>query len=807
MNRAAMLSCLAMSALSFAVLVSCTTSTPPTPQPDGPVTATILPEGGTLVATGRDDSSLRLNFPAGAVLEPLDVTITPTDADDVRARFMLEPFAVRFRQPIEIRLSVAAGTSLAGSSLFLGSGADRVPLPSTIDTANGVVSASTRQLGFAFDADATTSARLQTGTSGPIDFADVSCTIAIGHLSEARTRAAQDWLKTVASAQAIRDAYLTMLTACDVDADDEASFQAARDILQEVVCDGYRDARVNTVIYNPAIGNGTPEDFWRLTESLVSWAASIQLIGAECATPTALEEDLEGLFDAYVDDYARRLEALDIDVWRTLWNVELANVVRLLGDAESFGLDATRTRTEEALVQRLFERLRTAAYERCREDQAQGYLADIRNGGGHIGAVVAPGPPRAAWLPFDIEDIDTDIQLCASQFTVQVFDDVPSLLSTHELGGGETPGDHEREATLNMSAGGALLFSGTIRALRCQIPTAPTRWSDDALVARFEGAEAGRRTHTNGDFLHTSWDFPLADMLAAAGLPEDAEGPFTLTLERQGEACGGSYGQGTSTLVTLELVLDGSLAVTVDAMSVYYGVSISLRPSGPGEGNYVESVQHDLEDYEGAISGAGAGQETDGDGQQRLASAEGTTTVGARSDVAPRSFRYDVDYGFVGSATSVGSDDSYSEVELDGFARWQVDLVLDAAATMRWQAQGNSDLSVWRVTVQRIDPFSLLLRHSRSSEDPDYEPWAIELPLEPGTYSVIIAATSYLTVCDNPRQPWVCGFDAAGALDNSFSASFELVPAGNVSAAASGTAWPIAERTATSPSPTIWTPR
>ena len=776
----------ALATLAFATLVSCTTSTAPTPQPGAPVTATISPEGGSVVATGRDGSSLSLSFPAGAVLEPLVVTVTPSDAADVRPRFEIEPFATRFREPVEIRLSVAPGTTLADTSLFLGSGADRVPLPSTIDAENRVVSASTRQLGFAFGADATTSARRQSGSSGPIELADVSCTIAIGHLSEARTRAAQDWLKTVASAQAIRDAYLTMLTACDVDEDDEASFQAARDILQEVVCDGYRDARVNTVIYNPAIGNGAPEDFWQLTESLLSWAASIQLTGAECATPTALEEDLEDLYDAYVDDYAQRLEALDIDVWRTLWNVELANVVRLLGDADSFGLDATRTRTEEVLVQRLFERLRNAAYERCREDQEQGYLADIRNGGGHVGAVVAPGPPRATWLPFDIEDIDTDIQLCASQFTGHVFDDVPTLRSTHELGGGETPGDHEREATLNMSTGGALLFSGTIRALRCQSPTAPTRWSDDALVARFEGAEVGRRTHTSGNFLHTSWDLPLADMLAAAGLPEDAEGPFTLILERQGEACGGTYGRGTSPLVTLELVLEGGLAVTVDAITVNYGVSISLRPSGPGEGTYEESVQHDLEDYEGAISGAGAGQETDDDDQQRLASAEGTTTVGARSVVAPRSFRYEVDHGFVGSATSVGSDDDRSEVELDGFARWQADFVLDTAATMRWEAQGNRELSHWSVTVRRMDPFSVLLSHSRSAEDPDDDPWEIEMPLEPGTYSVVIAATSYLTVCDNPGQPWVCGFDAAGSLDDSFSASFELVPAGEVSTAATG---------------------
>ena len=544
-------------ALATMLLIACGGAQTGPPSGGGaPVTATMTADGGAVEATSRDGTTLRLAFPAGAVLEPLEVTLTPMDAEDVRARFMIEPFATRLGQPIEIRLTVAPGTALADTSLFLGSGADRVPLPSTIDAVNGVISASTRQLGFAFGADATTIARLQARSSGPIDFADVSCTIAIGHLSDARTRAAQDWLKTVASAQAIRNAYLTMLTACDVDEDDEASFQAARDFLQEVVCDGYRDARVNTVIYNPAIGNGTPEDFWRLTESLVSWAASIQLTGAECATPTALEEDLEDLYDAYVDDYAQRLEALDIDVWRTLWNVELANVVRLLGDAEAFGLASARTRTEQVLVTRLFERLRTAAYERCREDQTQGYLADIRNGGGHIGAVVTPGPPPAAWLPFDLAELDADIQLCASQLSVAVFDDVPVPLpeQARVLGGGTLPGDHDVAATVKVPHGGALQLTGDVRALRCATSGSAPRFADETLALVFGGTEVGRLTPSNGRYFAQPVDLPIAELLAALGLPDDTFGTFLLEVRRDGNACDDAYGERNAVL--FELTID-----------------------------------------------------------------------------------------------------------------------------------------------------------------------------------------------------------------------------------------------------------
>lgn len=234
---------------------------PDPPPPETPVTATIPPEGGSLMATAQDGSSLSLNFPAGSVLEPLEVTLTPSEPGEARARYLLEPYGVRLAVPVEISLTLPEGLVLEGGALTFDDGSYRVPLDSTLDLSTRTVTALSSDLGYTLDALAEQHVSPQNSAPGAIDFSDVNCTLSLQTLSALRAQAGTYYTRydpelpefgqtgfiTTSLLRAIERAYLQAERDCQ-EAGEEALFQQEREFIQELACDGYRSARTTATL-------------------------------------------------------------------------------------------------------------------------------------------------------------------------------------------------------------------------------------------------------------------------------------------------------------------------------------------------------------------------------------------------------------------------------------------------------------------------------------------------------------------------------------------------------------------------------
>ena len=546
--------------LGALALAACGSPPPPTQPTDArPVTATITPDGGVMQAADDAGVTVRLAFPAGAVREALTLTLSPADPAGAHARFALEPYGLRLHAPVEIRVTLPSGMPASGVDLHFEASDHRVPIVTTSDAGGRTLQASTRFLGYDFARPLPSST-----LGGDLVVAGAECTTALQDLTSARIRAASAGVKLVADADAIRSAYLASRKHCP-EFDTADAYAEERAFLQRDACEGYANARVDALtLYTPALNPAVLDRLWVHAESLIAWAASIALSAAECVPPLDLDDVLEELFQRYLDVAATRLADLDPERWREIWAVELPAIADLMDKADIVALPNARQRAEEALAQPLFDTLRAEAYERCVEDRTQAFLADIRNGGGHVAARLPFGFVPDTWTTFSRQAITRDIHHCGNRVSVQVFDDVPSLVpsETRLLGGGSLPGDHTTDATVRVPTGGALTLSGVLRALRCERTDGLPRFSDDAVVMAFDGVEVARRHHSAGEYLASAVDLPLGDLLAAVGLPPDATGTFELTLQRQGEICDGAYGDTDTALYELRVVV-GEPTVTL----------------------------------------------------------------------------------------------------------------------------------------------------------------------------------------------------------------------------------------------------
>jgi hypothetical protein len=575
---------------ALALLVSCDSDSPSGPEngpgAPTPVSATIEPSGGTLQATAPDGSSLRLSFPEGAVTEPLEVTITPVDPKESHARFRVEPWGVELMRPMSIQLQLPAGTPLDGGALVFSGPQGPVGIPTTVTPATRTASATVMDLGFGGGASALgTMARLQgsaaqymagvpalgDGSSGNIEYNPVTCAISMQYLEAARATVRDYYDRYVPEAPEFRDepilsaanmrmllgAYEQALAHCQGLLDEQV--EELRSLLRQEACEGFGRAVTVAGFWEPTASGDATSDFWSVINLLVVYQAKIVKTEAECGDPVLLEDLVEEPFSRFVEDYGARIDrdGVDVTLWRQAWSGELGSADRLKADAQNFGLIEIDARVDLLLISPILDHLRRAAFHACREDGEQGYLADILNGGGVVGSALWGRLPPEDMLNFTRDDLQEDIQLCGTEVEVRVFDDVPEEIPGRALtmGRGDEVGVYNAVDTTVVHPGGALLLQGTIRALRCVSRTAAPSWSNDELVVRFEGVEVARRTHTNGNFLNSTLDLPMAQMLEAASVPEDAEGPFTLTFHREGGACGGEYGDETAEMLQLTLLL------------------------------------------------------------------------------------------------------------------------------------------------------------------------------------------------------------------------------------------------------------
>jgi hypothetical protein len=95
------------------------------PDDEHSASAVITPEGGTLEAVGADGTAYTLEFPVGAVLSPVEVTMTPNLSADgfpsaagVQASVHLTPEGLRLVEPATLTISIPDGADAEGLVAF-----------------------------------------------------------------------------------------------------------------------------------------------------------------------------------------------------------------------------------------------------------------------------------------------------------------------------------------------------------------------------------------------------------------------------------------------------------------------------------------------------------------------------------------------------------------------------------------------------------------------------------------------------------------------------------------------------------------
>jgi len=555
---------LTLTTLLLLVLTACgAPSTDPPTGSTGPVTTTIDRTGGTLEARGEDGTRLRLTIPPNATAEPLQITITPLPPGTSTARFDLQPFGLRLRLPIEYRLTLPEPAP-TGATLFLSSENARAPTDTQLSADRRTLTTTTPQLGY--PTNALTTAHLRPldddqPATGQVEADPITCAGAITFLNQARKPDREGWLFTVTEADILLNARLAVIQACTTP-DDLVAVIAETELLQEAACRRLLDATTDALtLYTPALGANI-DDLWTYLEALLVHAATVDITGATCPTRPELETTLDTLIHRYADAYPTRIANLDTDIWRLVWSTELRNLDKLLSAAQYFALPDTTQARLRNLTGDLLDTLHPRAYERCRDENTQGYLADLLNGGGHLGRPIWPIPDEYRGT-ITADDLKRDIQHCTNTLTITAFDELAEPIAGRSYTlGARTPPDRPLTAvSLQLPTDGALQISGQLRPLRCEAYRQTPRFSNDTIALHLDGTEVARWNHTNANYLNQTRDIALNEILEAAGLPEDATGIFTLTLSRQGEACNGTYGDTDTELYRIELVIDaGTIA-------------------------------------------------------------------------------------------------------------------------------------------------------------------------------------------------------------------------------------------------------
>ena len=757
------------------VLTACgAPSTDPPTGSTGPVTTTIDRTGGTLEARGEDGTQLRLTIPPNATAEPLQITMTPLQPGSSTARFDLQPFGLRLRLPIEYRLTLPEPAP-TGTALFLSSENARAPTDTQLSADRRTLTTTTPQLGY--PTNALTTAHLRPldddqPATGQVEADPITCAGAITFLNQARKPDREGWLFTVTEADILLNARLAVIQACTTP-DDLVAVIAETELLQEAACRRLLDATTDALtLYTPALGANI-DDLWPYLEALLVHAATVDITGATCPTRPELDTTLDTLINRYADAYPTRIANLDTDIWRLVWSTELRNLDKLLSAAQYFALPDTTQARLRNLTGDLLDALHPRAYERCRDENTQGYLADLLNGGGHLGRPIWPIPDEYRGT-ITADDLQRDIQHCTNTLTITAFDELAEPIAgrTYTLGARTPPDRPLTTVRLQLPTDGALQISGQLRPLRCEAYRQTPRFSDDTIALHLDGAEVARWNHTNANYLNQTRDIALNDILKAAGLPENATGTFTLTLRRQGEACNGTYGDSDTLLYRIVLQV-GEVDLAVTRFETEYGVAFNGRPRPASDGQTFVFVHGDGP-LDAEVQGATAGSEIDKNGDTLTMSGRASVAVGADASFGDGPLAFSTQAALSGLATAEATSDLSADAEADAFVRHTIEFTLGDPARLRIaveaEAAGFADVNV---RLERA-PFlgTVPVVQERRVLDTPWS-WSYDDTLEPGEYRLRLSAQGYANASCRNSEAADCP-TSADAFAASMSATIRI---------------------------------
>lgn len=503
-----------------------------------PVIQQIPVEGGTVTVPSGGGATLTIEFPPGALREPVELTVTPEALSEGQLfRAAVVPRQMLFAAPVRLRLELPAElapnsqSSMHFGGMFVGVKVD--PDQRTVDAEVLVWGSLTRSLGWF-----TLAAKPEANGS---DLQIEQELDLIAKIEEARS---------LLDEMEIQPDILLAVSLNELlnDLDTRESSPDVERFLQEAVdraCNGARDVQADLELidgYEQLKDKALPVSIW---EGVLLHA------NRDSCNVAPATEALEPLFDsadAFYDGPAPTAVP-GSDAWDALLG-ELDDAAELGLMVNALDVPGVQEMLSEKLISRLIDSLRGPAWDMGRDEGDQRPLGELLRR--------VPGN----------EDLLADIQTCGTVVEYESRDSGGSALANGVglVQGSRPPEVSILEATVPARSDGTVVPGGSVRAVMCK----SGHYDDEQLVVTLDGVEVTRLDHQNGEYFSPAPTFLVTDLLDAAGVPPEEADEHRLAFSREGTGCGGDYGSGSNELAALLLQIQPG---EVDILGVYVGVA------------------------------------------------------------------------------------------------------------------------------------------------------------------------------------------------------------------------------------------
>lgn len=525
-------------------------SGPPAGSPGSPNSATIGPAGGSLQATLDGGGTITLTLPAGAVADPVLLTLGPRAATGgVLGAFTLEPAGQRLAQPATLAIELGSGALSTTSVVVFEQGALVIPARSTRGAGDRSISVTLDVLGLPAQVAAAAGSAasvLSRASGGPANGGILPLT------GSQRAQAAQAALVQLQQLGSLPAAE-AMLFAMDAFIGFGAAAAQADPLFASLVS-GWRTAVCGNfgIAVNAMNAFAFTSDYAgldRVMSGVVGWRLTIRdmttLLSDVGESGCAGLQDAEALINAKLDALLPAI-ATDLDGFALTPapqdSLFLINRLRpLLDIATSLALmDFTGAMARvNALVPPHTVRLRNAGYPVCRAHQPQAIHARLMQ-------LEAAHGVFATLSPYDENDLEPDVELCGMAITWELRDSRnATILVGTVLGGGNTPGSVLPPGAGSMAGDGALHLSGDLNALRCPRSVSANNEHLEVRAGRSGSALTRLALLTpsnNNTYLEASpLDIPTSAIRSAGGVNASDTGTVQVEVTRTGDACSGQF--------------------------------------------------------------------------------------------------------------------------------------------------------------------------------------------------------------------------------------------------------------------------
>lgn len=514
------------------------------------------------------------DIPAGAVSEPIDVTVVPLTRDSSVAAFHVTTSDTRLLEPATISVSIPDGIEVPETAEgVLSLGARLIPFATVWDDEARTFTLTTSVLGFSTESLPLGPSRVgglgSLVGSAELTLQELTCSVKISLLQEAIDGLAQ-WLVdnqlggfAIEPIIQVESLLLNVRASCAAFEEDWVELNA---LALEEACSAWTRVEDQVTLF-------LPDTTWAATRKHFVQVAQAerlrQVTGATCgATPGDV---LDAAASKYLEVLAIELEApLQTAVpWTQQWGrfksllAEIPAELQIAGISEEAAV-ALNARVVPGYYRQLYE----SAVRRCGATWDHSPLGDVLLGGGVQGLSLGVGnetPPSISGL--SLEEVGRSIQTCAGTFRAAVETDTEILDEQTLMGSGATLVSAALD--IDVSAEPSLVFEGPMPELFCPLPQ-----SDEELVIRGNVIVEGEyptlvtlQPAAQG-YLGAPLEIPWSTVVDRLDLAGETGETFRLVVERVG-SCGGLWDVLDPEIFSIQYTVENNAPIDFEPVAWY----------------------------------------------------------------------------------------------------------------------------------------------------------------------------------------------------------------------------------------------